>query len=383
MISNPIVVQCYSSFEALPERFLAFLGKAARRSFFYDVAWFCTIQRTVGPATDEPRIYVAQLHGEPVAALITRERKAAGKLKAHMLLSVSRAMYTPLYGPILGADFGIEGLRAIVMEIVHTRPFFDVLRFDSLDRQSPEFFALSKVLREVGMCTQYFFNFFNYYEDVPNLTAMSYLSSRSPRLRNYITGRLRRWERLDRGYFRLITGDDGLSSALIDFELVHVQSWKEPEAFPGFIPELSKAAARAGILRLGLIYVDDEPAAAQLWIVHGGQATIIRSHHAKKYAKLSMGSVLTFEMIRHLLDVDNIREIDGGCSGETYQGKWFNQRRERAGIIAFNPRRVRGLILATWHIGGHMALSVMRRFRIALPRRNANLRRGEWRVDGY
>jgi CelD/BcsL family acetyltransferase involved in cellulose biosynthesis len=361
----PPGVEIYTSFDALPERLVAFLAAAAERSFFQSLPWFRTILRTAGPSGDEPRIYVAENSGRPVAVLFARERKAAGRLKTHMLLGPSFGMYASFYAPVLDAELGIAGLREIAAAIARMAPRLHVLRFDSLNQPSPEFAALAAAFRARGMLVQSFRNYDNYYADVRSLTVEGYLAQRSRQTRYFIGRHVRRLARSGRGRFELIKEGPDLRSAFVDYALVDLQSWKDQEPYADCITDILPLAASAGVLRLGLLYVDDAPAAAQIWIVSGGCATLLRLHHAKKFAKLSVGVVLTFEMIRHMLTAEKLSEIDFGPGDDAFKRKWFSQHRERAGLLVFNPRTLKGLIAAARHIGGHAAKAAARRLRNA------------------
>jgi len=50
-----------------------------------------------------------------------------------------------------------------------------------------------------------------------------------------------------------------------------------------------------------------------------------------------------------------VHEIDYLTGDDTYKKDWMSHRRERWGIIAFNPRTPRGLLGAGWHFGARAA----------------------------
>jgi hypothetical protein len=371
-------VQVYSSFESLPEPLIAFLDAAAARSFFYSIPWCRMLLRTAGPPADQPRIYAAESGGRPVAVLIVREREAAGRLKTHMLLGPSNGFYASVYGPLLDAELGAAGLREIVAAIARASPRFHVLRFDSLDRHAPEFAALASAFRDARMLVQPLASSDNHYEDVEGRTIEQFLSGRSPQVRDLIDRRTSSLAeagqgRFDQGRFELSTGGPGFRSALVDYALVDVQSWRGQETYPDCIAETLDVAAGAGVLRLGLFYLDDEPAAAQIWLVGGGQATLWRARYAKKFDIFALATALTIEMLRHAFATDNLREIDCGPGDDKFTEEWLGQRRERAGLLV-NLRTVKGLVAAAWHVGGDEAISVARRLLHGLRRLVARLR---------
>jgi hypothetical protein len=358
-------VHVYPTFDNLPSNFVAFHNKASRCNFFQSIPWFRTLFETASPSGDEARIYAAESEGRPVASLITRQRRAAGRGKTHMLLSLTHGTYTTRYGPDLDVELGLRGLSEIITVIARSSPPFDVLRFDNLDPSSPEYFALVAALKRAHMLIQHFVNFHNWFEDVQGLSFRDYLLRRSLQLDDSIDRHLSQLWSSGRGQFELIKSHAGLKSALLDYSLVELQCWKQPEPYPECIPKMVTLAAGRGVLRLGLFYIDDEPAAAQIWMVIDSKATLWRSHYALKFDTLAVETALTGEMIRHLLDVENVHEIDFSRDNNDIADKWLRHHRERVGLLVFNQRTLKGLLAAGWHIGGHASKVVMRRIRPA------------------
>jgi hypothetical protein len=57
-------------------------------------------------------------------------------------------------------------------------------------------------------------------------------------------------------------------------------------------------------------------------------------------------------MLEHVLDVDKVREVDYLTGDDAYKANWMSDRRERWGIMAFNPKTIRGNLGIVRHIGG-------------------------------
>jgi len=84
-------------------------------------------------------------------------------------------------------------------------------------------------------------------------------------------------------------------------------------------------------------FQDEQPIAAQLWIVAIGRAELFKLAHIEQEKSLSPGTILTEHLMRHVLDVDGVQEVDFLIFDDTYKKSWLNCRRERVGVIAYNP----------------------------------------------
>ncbi len=140
-----------------------------------------------------------------------------------------------------------------------------------------------------------------------------------------------------------------LEAALAAYQAVYAQSWKQPEPCPNFIPGLVRLAAEEGWLRLGVLWLDGEPLAAQLWLTCGGKANIYKLAYVKGMEKFSAGSVLTRALMEYAMDVDRVAEVDYLSGDDAYKADWMALRRERVGLEAFDLRRPAGLLAAARH----------------------------------
>jgi len=179
-------------------------------------------------------------------------------------------------------------------------------------------------------------------------------------IRNTVIRKSKKLESSGRARIEIVTGPEGLEAAVAAYEEVYSASWKIPEPYPLFIRGLIRTCAEMGWLRLGLAYIDDAPAAAQLWIVNGGTASIYKLAYDERFSQLSIGSVLTARLMEHVIEVDKVREVDYLTGDDPYKRDWMSHRRERWGIIAFNPRTMNGALSAMKHVGGRTLKIIMR-----------------------
>jgi CelD/BcsL family acetyltransferase involved in cellulose biosynthesis len=119
-----------------------------------------------------------------------------------------------------------------------------------------------------------------------------------------------------------------------------------------FMPELCRMAAARGWLRLALARIDGRPIAAQIWLVAGARAYIYKLAYDRSMSRVGAGTLLTARLMRHVLDVDRVAEVDYLAGDEPYKREWMNRRRERRGIVGFDPRSAAGIVQAVRHFGG-------------------------------
>ena len=266
--------------------------------------------------------------------------------------------YSCLYGPAsLDGLCGMDGADAVASadwvtaaQALKRLPGSAVVRLQPLDADAPWLAGLEVGLRAAGYRTARYFAFGNWYQPVPASGFAAYWSERPSALRNSVERGRRRLDKA--GDWRIdIVAEPGaeLEAALAAYQAVYAQSWKQPEPCLEFIPELVKLAAERGWLRLGVLWLNGEPLAAQLWLTCGSKANIYKLAYVKGMEKLSAGSVLTQALMQYAMDVDRVSEVDYLSGDDAYKADWMAVRRERMGLEAFDMRRPAGLLAASLH----------------------------------
>jgi hypothetical protein len=332
-------------FGRLPSRLACLFDAVADVSFFALPAWFDLMARWGVPAGTEIRLYADERPSAVTGVLFQTAPSSSGR----RLVSLANA-YTVEHDILhrSGADLD-AGLDAILAEILAERPRWDCLSLAELDPRQPSYRTAVKALRGAGLLVECRFHSGTWYEDTQALSFADYLAARPSELRNTWRRKRRRVERGGRLAKAFFANTTGISQAIIDYQTIYASSWKPPEDFPQLIPALIRLAAEFGALRLGIYYIDGEPAAAQFWILWHGRAIIYKLAHDKRFDDLSLGTLLTMEMIERILRDDRPREITLGRGDDAYKRLWLPKRRERWGITAANPSTGRGLSLGLKH----------------------------------
>lgn len=218
-------------------------------------------------------------------------------------------------------------------------------RMEALAEDTPGLDEWLEGLRGAGIAVQIYRHFGNWHEALePGTGWAGYLAARPPALRSTIR---RKMDRARRDYRCEMLRAPGaaLETGIADYLHVHAQSWKPAEPFPGFDPALMRAAAAAGLLRLGLLRdVSGGAVAAQYWLVSGGRAWLLKLAHVEASRAASPGTALTAMMIRHLIEEEAVQHLDFGRGDDAYKSLWVSARRQRIGLELAHPGHPLGLL---------------------------------------
>jgi CelD/BcsL family acetyltransferase involved in cellulose biosynthesis len=147
----------------------------------------------------------------------------------------------------------------------------------------------------------------------------------------------------------VLSPGEALERALQDYEAVYAASWKPAEGSAAFIRGLVRWMAGRDELRLGVLRLNGEPLAAQIWFVSQGVASIFKLAHIDGKEALSPGTVLTAELMSRVIDVDGVHTVDFISGDDGYKRDWMSERRQRMALLAFDPLTARGLAGAFRH----------------------------------
>jgi len=351
-------VQRHASTHLLPASYASAYASGEAQWYDLSLGWFQNFERTALDPGDQVRIYglePSDPSAGPLAVLAMRQQAPSAGFLAPKTLSSLSNFYSITFGPVGPGSEDAANLQSLIDATVHDKEEWDAIELRPMDRDAPSFEHLGAALRKAGMLPQSFFCFGNWYLPSQGLNFNEYFKTLSPAMQNTIRRRSKKLEKTGRSRIEIVCGPADLEAAITAYESVYLTSWKRPEPYPQFMPQLIRTCAEKGWLRLGLIHLDDQPIAAQVWIVNHGRATIYKLGHDQRADEYSAGSILTSKLLEHVLDVDNVHEIDFGSGDDAYKKTWLPLRRERWGILAMNPRTPAGCKLIAQHVGGRAA----------------------------
>jgi CelD/BcsL family acetyltransferase involved in cellulose biosynthesis len=324
----------------LPADALALMHKAERCHVELGADWYANLIDTVYASEPQAqvRIHVLRRQGRVLAVLPTVAQTGALGRE----ISALSNFYTAIYALAMEDDVEAEDLLPLTRALRQTSGGAAAYRFSPMDPHSREFALLKRALTLAGLSTHAYFSFGNWYEPARQNWA-DYLKGRSGQLRSTIK-RMGKKFASEGGRLEVVRDGDALEGALAAYRDVYAHSWKVPEPYPDFMPGLIRLCARRGWLRLGLAWLHDKPVAAQIWIVANGRANIYKLAYDQAYKALAPGTLLTALLMEQALDLERVQEVDYLIGDAPYKAEWMSERRERLGLVAFDPLTLRGLV---------------------------------------
>lgn len=332
-------IESYAHVRELPADALASMARAEQRHIEFGADWHANLIDNVyalNPQAAQVQVHVLRRSGRVLAVLPTVTQAGAPGGEVSALSN----FYTAIYAPVLEEGLAAEDLLPLARALRRSGRAA-AYRFSPMDPASREFTLLKRALRLAGLSAHGYLAFGNWYEPVRQTWA-DYLKNRSGQVRSTIKRNAKKFA-AEGGQLEIVTGGDALEAGLAAYQAVYAQSWKVPEPYPGFVPGLIRLCARRGWLRLGLAWLGDKPVAAQIWIVANGRADIYKLAYVEAHKALAPGTLLTALLMEQAIDVDKVREIDYLIGDDAYKTAWMSQRRERFGLIAYDPLTPRGL----------------------------------------
>lgn len=346
--NSHVEIQKFSNVPELPPDCAALFTTGEKESFDLSAAWFKLLE-TQAFTGKGVCIYVFRRNNEVRGVLPVVYQRTHGFLRQMGSLT---NYYSSLYRPLLAATLTSDELASYIRLILKDAPF-DILRFDAMDPAHPSFALMEEACSLAGPISSRFFCFGNWYLPVEGRSSEEYFKSLSSQVRNTVKRREKKFFDAGRGRFEIVTGEEGLARGIAAWEKIYAASWKKPEPFPNFVPELIRQCAAKGWLRLGIAFYDEEPIATQLWIVSYQKAAIYKLSYDEKFSPLSAGTILTAHLMRYVLDIDKVTEVDYLIGDDNYKKDWVSHRRERWGLSAYNPFTFGGLAAGTFWTLGH------------------------------
>ena len=322
----------YTKWAQLPESADALFAEATQDSIFFSRAWFENLSEHA-LAQGHSMLLACVVDGPQVLAILPLMQDADGQWES------LGHLYSSLFSLLLARHDQAatlaclaKGLQQLPLEAVRLAPVAE---------QDANLQGLQQALGECGYACHRYFRFYNWIHRLQGQSFTDYMDSRPSRVRNTIARKQRKLAR-EHGYRIALYTDRELDKGLADFNTVYAASWKAKELFNDFISDLTQRLADQGWLRLAVLYIAEQPAAAQFWFVSGRKASIFKLAYDETWKPYSPGSILIAYLMEHVIEVDKVEEIDFLTGNDTYKQDWMTERRVRWGLVCGKPHKPRG-----------------------------------------
>lgn len=325
---------CYTDWTQLPESANVLFEKGASENMFFSRPWFENLVATT-LENDQSMLLACVTEEDNMLAILPLIQDSDGNWE-----SLSHS-YSSLYSLLHAEDDQSESAQLKILACLArglSQQSFRSLRLKPFDENDGKVLGLQQAMEALGMSCHRGFRFFNWSYAVQGQTFEQYMAKRPGRVRSTIARKQRKLEREQGCEIRLFI-DQEIQQAMADYHSVYKASWKTHEQCGVLIDGLVKHFAKQGWLRLAVLYIQNQPAAAQLWFVVHGKASIFRLAYDVAWKQYSPGSILTKFLMEYVIDTDKVDEIDFLTGNERYKQDWMSQRRGRFELVCANKRK--------------------------------------------
>jgi predicted ATP-grasp superfamily ATP-dependent carboligase len=335
--ASAFTVEKYHPSAKLPTDIQLIFEEAQTRDIEFGLSWHRILAQTVYAGDMDVCIFVLRRQGVAIAAFPIRTVlvRHANRIESHS------SYYTALYTPVLREDLSAYDLSILILAIRRAYAPCMSFKLSPMDTSSPTYTALMNAFWAAGMVPFRFFCFGNWYLPV-NFSWQSYLNQRQSILQHTIKRMSKKFTAAG-GTLEVIQDESGLERGLAAYEQVYSSSWKKSEPYPEFISNLVRICAQLGWLRLGVAWLNGKPVASQIWIVANDKASIYKLAYCTESKNFAPGTLLSAKLMEHVIDQDRVNEVDYLIGDDTYKASWMSHRRERWGIVAYNPKNAWGI----------------------------------------
>ena len=313
----------YSQWNQLPDSANILFEKAEQESLFFSRVWLESITAHA-LAEHQSMLLACVVDDESVMAILPMlesPRDDLGALSNH---------FTTLFSLLISDHHPNNRIVTCLAEGL-SQLEVNSIRLEPIDADDGNITRLCQSMESCGFKSHPYFRFYNWSHPVNAQSFDEYMAERPANIRNIIRRKQRKLDR-EHAYDIRLHQDVDIDRALLDYQMVYQASWKANEFFVGFTPSLVKKLSELGWLRLAILYIEDNPVAAQIWFVVHGKANIYRLAYDQRWKSYSPGSILTQFLMRYVIDTDKVIEIDFLTGNERYKQDWMTVQKERLGM---------------------------------------------------
>jgi len=317
-------IECYRHWHHLPASVDLLFELAGNESMFITREWFETLYDTTFEEGDDQSLLLVSVvdQGSVLALLPLIGANDRWQSFSHR--------YTAFYNLLLVEEKQAE-ILACLAEGLSQIPIHS-LNLNPVAEDDDKMVNLQQALESFGYKCHQHFSFYNWFYRSQQQSFDEYMAGRPAILRNTIARKRRKLEREHECKIRMFK-DEEVQQGLMDYHAAYSASWKANEQYVALLDAAAINLSVPGWTRLAILYIDGKAAASQLWFVVQGKASIFRLAYDEEWKHYSPGSILTAYLMKYVIDIDNVEEIDFLTGNEAYKQDWMTVRRQRWGLM--------------------------------------------------
>lgn len=322
---------CHQNWTQLPNGANALFAEAEKHSIFFSRLWFETLA-SAALEREQTLLLACVQDGDKVLAILPL------KQIGESLYALTSSYYSSLYTILLVENAPPTILECLAQGLLQSP--FQSLCLEPIAEDDPVMQQLQNSMAAYGATSHRYFCFYNWVHPLLGQSFAEYMAKRPAKVCHTIARKQRKLAR-EREYEIQLFQQDNLQQGLADYHAIYQASWKAQQALVDFINQLVVVLSASGYLRFAVLYIEEQPAAAQIWFVVHRKASIFRLAYDEAWKTYSPGSILTQYLMQHVIDIDQVTEIDFLTGNESYKQDWMTERRERWGLrwsLAHKPQ---------------------------------------------
>ncbi|MET0012477.1 MAG: GNAT family N-acetyltransferase [Sedimenticola sp.] len=353
-LSPDYFVDLATDFTAIDRKYRELFNHSGKISLFLSFEWFINLQTHVYEKdnTNNIEIYkITDINGKPVMVLPMNRTYSTGLISINTLESMSN-YYTSFFAPLIKDNDIFEPAFSTVINDLSCNKYkkTDVICLKPIEKNSSQWDSIVSILKLHNYTCEEYFCFGNWYQSVEGMEYIDYFNNLPSRLKNTIIRKTKKLNLRSNFNTKIYTQYEDIKKHYHEFEHVYENSWKNKEPYPEFIKRIALEFSKKSSTRLGILYIDNQPVAACLWFINNSVASIYKLAYIEEFKALSVGTILSAEITKYVINNDSITIIDYLTGDDPYKRDWMSTRRERWGIIAYNRKTLIGMILALRYI---------------------------------
>lgn len=365
MTNKSYKVETFSGLSDLPGKYLCIFDKADK-NLFYSLGWFRNYENTIIPDANDELVYVVNkaqaddAECDSLAICLAKIEKKSATLFDYHITAPLANYYSTYYNVLIDEETESRPvIETLVGKLDDEKGNIPVFNMGPVVEDDGIAHLLDEEFRKKGWFTYYYKMFGNWRLQVNDRSFEDYYQTVPSRIRNTIKRKEKKLIKEHEVDYRLYSGPEGVEKAISSFNEVYNSSWKVQEPYPEFISGLVKVSAENGWLRMGVLDVDKQAVAAQLWIVKDDVAYIYKLAYTEESKKLSAGSILTRNLMQHVIDTDKVKIIDYLTGDDAYKKDWMSERRQMVGLMAYS-NTYKGKILTLFYRAKRLLKSMLK-----------------------